>query len=279
MQGRDSSADNYLLGHDSRAIQRLRLLGRMYEPFTRRVFVEAGITTGMRVLDIGCGPGDVSLIAADLVGETGHVLGVDASSDVAQVAEARAQAAGLAQISFLTGDLRNLALNEQFDALVGRFILMHLPEPEAVLRQLLQYVRPGGVVVFQEYDLAHHEGSSYPTSPLWEQARRLSTVPWQQSGGNVHAGMQLASTFQAAGLTAPRMRYEALIGADAEWLGFELLAEDVRMLLPLILKLGLATQEEIGVDTLANRLRKEVVERGGAARLPDFVSAWAHTNA
>ena len=66
-----SSADNYVLGHTPFAIQRLLRLGQICHPFTRSMLVEAGLTTGMRVLDIGCGPGDVSLIAAELVGETG----------------------------------------------------------------------------------------------------------------------------------------------------------------------------------------------------------------
>lgn len=277
MQERNGAADNYMLGHTPRAIQRLLLLGQICQPFTRRVFAEAGITTGMNVLDVGCGPGDVSLIAADLVGESGSVLGIDASTDMLQVAQARAQAAGLAHVSFMAADLRTLALDQRFDALVGRFILMHLPEPEAVLRQLVRSVRPGGIVVFQEYELSSLKASSYPSSPLWEQAQHLSTTTFQRAGGNLHAGMQLPAMFRAAGLPAPHMSYEAAIGADADWPGFELRAEDVRTFLPLIQQFGLATEEEIGIDTLADRLREEIVGQGGAAHLPVVVSAWART--
>ncbi|HLY32781.1 MAG TPA: class I SAM-dependent methyltransferase [Ktedonobacterales bacterium] len=274
MEEQTSSADNYLLGHTPQAIQRLLLLGQIYHPFTRRMFAEAGVTTGMKILDVGCGPGDVSLIAADLVGETGSVLGIDASADMLQVAQTRVQAAGLKHISFLQADLRTLALDQQFDALVGRFILMHLPEPEAVLRQLVHSVRPGGIVAFQEYDLSSHADASYPPSPLWEQALRLSTVPFERAGGNLRAGMQLPAMFRAAGLPTPHMSYEASIGADRDWAGFEMRAEDVRMFLPLIEQFGLATEEEIGIDTLADRLREETVGRGGVARLPIVVSAW-----
>jgi tRNA A58 N-methylase Trm61 len=105
-----SSADNYVLGHTPWAIQRLLRLGQIYAPFTRRMFAKAGISTGMQVLDIGCGPGEVSLIVADIVGETGSVLGVDASADMLEVARTRAQAAGLTQVSFLAADLRNKRL-------------------------------------------------------------------------------------------------------------------------------------------------------------------------
>lgn len=274
MQERGPSADNYVLGHTPQAIQRLLKLGQIYQPFTRRVFIEAGITTGMKVLDVGCGPGDVSLIAADLVGATGRVLGIDASADMLQAAQSRAQTAGHGHVSVMAADLRTLMLDQHFDALVGRFILMHLPDAEAVLRQLVQCVRPGGVVAFQEYDLSSHADAYYPPSPLWEQTWRLSTLAFQRAGGNLHAGMQLPSMFRAAGLPAPHMRYEASIGADRDWPGFEMRALDVRTFLPLILQFGLATEEEIGIDTLAERLREETVSHGGAARLPVLVSAW-----
>lgn len=277
MQEQTSSADNYLLGNTSFAIQRLLRLGKVYHPFTRSMLIEAGLSTGMHVLDIGCGPGDVSLVAAELVGETGRVLGIDASADPLQVAQSRMHAAGLAHVSFMTADLRTLTLDQQFDAVIGRFILMHLPEPAAVLRRLLPCVRPGGVVAFQEYDLSSHQDAFYPPSPLWEQSWRWSTLAFERAGGNLHAGMQLPAMFQTAGLPSPRMRYEASIGAAPDWPGFDMRADDVRTFLPLIRQFGLATEQEIDIDTLADRLREETVSHGGAARLPIVVSAWART--
>jgi SAM-dependent methyltransferase len=274
---RDGAADNYVLGHTPWAIQRLLRLGQIYQPFTRRVLLEAGVITGMSVLDVGCGPGEVSLLAAELVGPSGGVLGIDASADMLAVARTRAQSAGLGHVSFQAADLRSLTLDQQFDVLVGRFILMHLPQPETVLRQLLHSVRPGGIVVFQEYDLSSFADAFYPSSSLWEQTWRLSTLTFQRAGGNLHAGMQLPSIFRAAGLPTPHMSYEASIGADPDWPGFEMRAADVRQFLPLILQFGLATEEEIAIETLADRLREETVSHAGAARLPILVSAWTHT--
>jgi SAM-dependent methyltransferase len=241
------------------------------------MLMEAGLTTGMRVLDIGCGPGAVSQIAAELVGETGWVLGIDASSDMLEVAQSRMQAARLTHVSFLAADLRTLTLDQSFDALIGRFILMHLPEPADVLRHLLSSVYPGGMVAFQEYELSSYQDAFYPPSSLWEQTYRLTTLPFQQAGGNIHAGMQLPTMFEAAGLPAPRMHYEAAIGADRDWPGFAMRADDVRTFLPLSVQLGLATEEEIDIDTLADRLREETVGHSGAARLPVVVSAWTRT--
>jgi hypothetical protein len=177
----------------------------------------------------------------------------------------------------MAADLRTLTLDQQFDALVGRFILMHLPEPELVLRQLSHSVRSGGVVAFQEYHLASHEDACYPPSSLWEFTWRLTTLTFQRAGGNIYAGMQLPSMFHAAGLPVPHLSYEASIGADGDWPGFAMRAADVRMFLPLIQQFGLATEEEIGIDTLADRLREATLRSGGAARLPVVVSAWVRT--
>ena len=274
MPDHSSSADNYLLGHTPFAIQRLLRLGQIYHSFTRSMLIEAGLTTGMRVLDIGCGPGAVSQIAAELVGETGWVLGIDASSNMLEVAQSRMQAAGLTHVSFLAADLRTLTLDQSFDALIGRFILMHLSDPEDVLRHLLPCVCPGGLVAFQEYELSSHQDAFYPPSSLWEQTYRLTTLPFEQAGGNLHAGMQLPVMFAAAGLPAPHMRYEASIGADRDWPGFAMRADDVRTFLPLSVQLGLASEEEIDIDTLAERLCEETVGHSGSARLPVLISAW-----
>ncbi len=271
-------AENYLLGQTPAAFRRLITMGQLFNPSTRQVLTEAGISPGMRVLDVGCGPGNVSMLAAELVGKTGSVLGLDASEDVLQIAQARAQAAGLTQVSFMAGDLLNLTLDQEFDAVIGRFILMHLPGPAAVLRRLIERLHPGGVVAFQEMDLSNHGDASYPRSPLWEQAGYWSTQPFQQAGGDLNAALKLYGMFLEAGLPAPKLRYEAALGSEPDWAGFEWRAETVRVFLPLILKFGIATEEEIGIETLAERLREETVSQHGIARLPVVISAWTRRN-
>ena len=67
----------YALGHSEKELQRLSRQGQVFGPFTRQLFEQAGISQGMRVLDVGCGSGDVAFLAADLVGLSGEVVGVD----------------------------------------------------------------------------------------------------------------------------------------------------------------------------------------------------------
>src|SRR5215831_7157277 len=88
--GISNTTVDYALGHSSRELDRLSFQGTVFAPFTRQLFTEAGIKPGMRVLDVGSGGGDVSFLAAELVGKSGHVLGVDRSETAVERARSRA---------------------------------------------------------------------------------------------------------------------------------------------------------------------------------------------
>jgi tRNA A58 N-methylase Trm61 len=75
------NANDYVLGHSARELERLRRQAQLVNPITRQYLIEAGIAPGMRVLDIGSGAGDVAFLAAELVGLSGQVVGVDRSPD------------------------------------------------------------------------------------------------------------------------------------------------------------------------------------------------------
>jgi SAM-dependent methyltransferase len=270
-----SSGPTYAFGQNSVAIQRLVTQSELLNPFTQRLLEEAGLGLGMTVLDVGCGPGDVSLIAARLVGEAGRVIGVDTNAAALQVAHARAQTAAVQQVTFIAGDIQNVGLEHEFDAIVGRLILQHVSDPADLLGLLAQRLRPGGLIAFQEYDLTGN--STVPPCPLWEQAGDWSREAMQRAGLELRMGMKLYSTFIAAGLPAPRLRYEAAVGAGPAWTGIDHLANTVRVLLPLIVRLGVATAEEVAIDTLADRLREELVSHSSVARLSGIVAAWTRT--
>lgn len=271
---KESTATMYTLGHAPKEIQRLMTQGQLLSPFTQQVLVDAGITKGMKVLDIGCGPGDVSLIAAELVGETGSVLGVDMNTSVLHVAQERAQAAGLKHVSFLARNVSEYMPDQEYDAIVGRLILLYVPDHIAVLRRLLGHLRPGGVVAFQEYDLSPRLELFYPPSPLTEYLWSLVTQSFQRTGAELQMGLKLSGALQEAGLPKPHLRCEIAMGSGPEWAGYEVLADVVRAVLPVIVKFGLAAAEEIEIETLADRLREENSSQQGVALMPPLISAW-----
>ena len=88
----------------------------------------------MKVPEVGSGAGDVSLLAAERVSPSSRVIGVDNNPAILQTARVRAQAARLAQVSFIESNLTDLVLEDTFDAVVGRYILQHLRDPFLALR-------------------------------------------------------------------------------------------------------------------------------------------------
>jgi len=138
----------YVLGHSAEELNRLIDQARLFGELTEDVFVRAGIGPGMRVLDVGCGAGDVSFLLARMVGPSGEVVGVDRSEEAVAMATARAQAMGLSQVSFSQGELEDISLDQPVDAAVGRFVLMYSPDPSVSLRRIAANVRTGGIVAF-----------------------------------------------------------------------------------------------------------------------------------
>ena len=128
----DRAPNDYALGHNHEELQRLIGQSRFLGELTEEVLRAAGIGPGMRVLDVGCGAGDVSFLAATLVGAGGSVVGVDRSAEAIALAKRRAADVGLANVSFVTQDLQDLATEARFDAIIGRLVLMYFPEPAAL---------------------------------------------------------------------------------------------------------------------------------------------------
>ncbi|MFL6189829.1 MAG: class I SAM-dependent methyltransferase [Actinomycetes bacterium] len=153
------------------------------------------------------GTGDVSFLAARLVGPTGTVLGVDRSAEAVAVAERRARDAGLGDVAFAVQEVAELTVTAQVDALVGRLVLMYLDDPAAVLRRLLEAVRPGGAVAFQEMDMG--AVACEPDCPLVTASGDRIRQTFALAGLDDRTGLKLARIYRDAGLPAP----ETLQGA------------------------------------------------------------------
>jgi ubiquinone/menaquinone biosynthesis C-methylase UbiE len=267
-----SNASTYLLGHEDVEVRRLMLQARLYDPYTEQALRLAGLRPGMRVLDVGCGPGDVSFVAARLVGPQGSVIGIDAA-DIVELARARAAEHGFTSVRFEQTTVGDLKLDEPVDAVIGRLILMHLPDPVATLRQLAGLIRPGGVIAFSEFDMTG--ARSVPDLPLWLAARDAIIETFTAMGLDPTFAATLPTLFQRAGLGAPQMALGAPVGgADhTELIGF--VVEALRSLLPARNKLGLPTDEFADPDALLVRLRDDAIAAGAVVTSPALITAWS----
>lgn len=267
----------YLLGHDARELRRLDLQGRLYRDVTVRALRDGGLREGMRVLDLGCGSGDVSFTAAGIVGASGHVVGVDRSPEGVAFARERAAALGVDNVRFEVGAIEELEHAEPFDALVGRFVLMHQADPAAALRAAARWIRPGGAVVMVETYIAllRHGLHSEPFSPLYDQVVRWKTEVVGGAGVDLVAGARLRRTLLDAGLVEPVARLEAPLEGGPDSPYYEYLAESMHSMLAEAERLGIEGFTTEDAERLAGRLREEVVEAGGVLVVWPVVVAWA----
>jgi len=272
--GVTASAAEYLLGHSAAELERLGTQARVIDPITRRYFSDAGLAPGMRVLDVGSGVGDVAFLAAELVGPSGAVIGVDRAAPALAIARVRAAERQLANVSFREGDPTTINFDAPFDAVIGRYVLMFQQDPAATLAKLLPKAKPGALFIFHEPHWI--STTSFPPAPTYDRCYRWITRAVELSGPDVHMGLRLHATFVAAGLPAPTMRTETLVGGGANAADtVHLLADLTRTLLPDIERTGVATAAEVGVDTLAERMLREAVAGNSVLLSRLEVGAWS----
>lgn len=267
------NSTHHVMGHSRRELERLSAQARLFDPLTRRLLTDAGLRPGMRVLDAGAGHGDLSLLAARLVSPGGQVVAVDRSEAAVQSLQQRAEALGLTHLQARQGELSTLGAEAPFDAIIGRLVLMYLPDIPGTLRHLATLLKRGGLLAFQEFDFSGVR--SLPEAPTFTRAIGWMTRALEQSGAHLRIGLELRRHFLAAGLPVPTLRLEASLGGGADYLGYSLVAEVLHSLLPVMQKLGVARPEEVEVATLARRLSEEVDSLGGVVVLPSLVGAWA----
>jgi SAM-dependent methyltransferase len=229
----------------------------------------------MHVLDVGCGMGDVSFLAAELVGPAGTVLGIDHDPVMVDKASQRSRDLDCSsRIRFQQAEAGEFQPEQQFDAVVGRYVLHHLADPTSVLHHVATLVRPGGLLVFHEFDFANPV-SMYPeTPPLWRQTIDLLAALYRRLGLHADFGLRFTRTFLDAGLPWPTIQAEVPVGGEPGSYLYTWLAETVRTLSPALKQVGLVNENELDVDTLAARLEAESVSRGCQLAGPIQFGAW-----
>lgn len=268
-----ASGSSYLLGHDDVEVRRLLLQGRLYNEYTEHALRLAGLRPGMRVLDVGCGPGDVSFIAARLVGPTGTVLGVDAAPEMIALARDRAAEQDLPAVQFTQAAIDDIALNEPVDAVVGRLILMHVPDPAATVRHLSARVRPGGTIAFSENDITG--ARSTPDMPLFRRVVEGVVRAFEAMGLSARFGSTLHTVFSDAGLGSPRLTLGAPIGTAADTDILSYTTEVWRLASPIAQQAGFSIDGVTDVDNLVSLFREEALAADAVIMMPPLITAWA----
>jgi ubiquinone/menaquinone biosynthesis C-methylase UbiE len=154
---------------------------------------------GMRCLDVGCGPGAVSAMLAEAVGPEGSVEGLDMQEEQVERARALARKRGLENVTFRVGNATELPWDEgEFDLVYAKFLVMHLPDPEAGLGEMRRVLASGGTLFSYEFDAG---GAVYwPKGTPTESAWNLAMGTLAEGGSDTECGRKLYSYFCRLGL-------------------------------------------------------------------------------
>jgi SAM-dependent methyltransferase len=153
------------------------------------------------------------------LGLQGQTVRVERDERSLAVARARAKLAGYDNVCFVQSDINAVSLSKSFDAVVGRFILQFVPNPAGVLRSVVQLLKPGGVVAFQEPSFAAFLHVC-PQLRLWSAAVTPICASGRRAGVNVEMGFALHNVFQEAGLPAPKMYMDTPFGGNPDFTGW-----------------------------------------------------------
>jgi ubiquinone/menaquinone biosynthesis C-methylase UbiE len=241
-----------------------------WEAATSQVLTDVGLQPGMRCLDVGSGIGTVLRLMADRVGPAGQVVGLDSNSRAGQFSLLDLHRQGYQQVSFLRGDVNRTGEIPpgSFDIVFGRFLLFHMIDPAATLRRMYEWVKPGGCLVVQDYDLAPLD--IHPHQPLFAEFRRICFAVMAQTDRDIRLGLKLRTLVAAGtGAAADGGRVHARQTTLAE--AAELVAAVYRTLLPLALELGVTNDRD---GTLAERILDLPGKRSHAVLWPLLHSAW-----
>ncbi len=177
---------------------RLNILSEALYPYTRSLLQAQGISKGQSFLDLGCGGGNIALLAAELVGNKGAVTAVDFDDTIVALAQQDADASGTKNISFEVLSAYDISYSNRFDTAYARFLLSHLKDPLLALQKMVQSTKPGGNVIVEDVHFSGH--FCYPENMAFNKYVRYYTIAAALNGHNAEIGPSLSSLFHQAGL-------------------------------------------------------------------------------
>lgn len=265
-----SSSTVYILTTGAHDVERLRLLNQVYGPASHGVLQRAGLAEGVRILEVGCGSGNMTCWMARQVGPRGSVVGID--KNVPQIEQARRQAAEqkLTNVTFQEGDAYAPGFPaESFDMAYCRLVLIHLRRPLEALQALRKLVRPGGRVVCEELDVG--QWLCNPPKTCIQRFYELNLKLGDRLGEDFRLGSALPRLFREAGFANPEVTAHFPLVLRGE--NKRLLKMTFDEFAPAVIKEGLATSEEVA--QISDDMVKVAADETTLMACPLVVQVWA----
>jgi ubiquinone/menaquinone biosynthesis C-methylase UbiE len=271
MNKKTTRSAGYILGHDAAERQRLEMQAARLEPATRQALEAVGVASGWNCLDVACGTGAVMRMLGPIVGSSGSVHGIDLDDANGSGAVASLNAAGPAVFSFQKLDVTSEGdpQGAPFDLVFTRLLICHMVDPAGVVARLWRWVKPGGVLLIQDYDMGIMH--AMPESIAHAQAFDLIRNSFTASGKDARAGASMPHYFLKAGAGFPD---GTLISGFISPMSAAMpaIVAVLTSLTPALEKLGLATPARVA--EVIEGVRKAAENNEASSRGPDLIASW-----
>jgi len=260
----------YMLATGEKAVSRLDLLERIFGPSTRHLLFSAGLSSGMRVAEIGCGIGLTARWVSTQVSPGGSVAGVDSSSEQMQIGERSAAEAGTANLSFREGNAYKTGLpRDCFDLVYSRFLLCHVTDPPKALAEMSSLLKRGGILVCEDHD----DGGIFtePATHAYKRLVEISDAVNRSHGLDSYIGLKLPQLFREVGFSQPEVKVNQIALVRGEEKRFWELT--LREAAPAILAAHASTSEEL--DAICGEMRKIAQDESIFLMLARVTQVWA----
>lgn len=238
----DDRTYEYLLGDGAHEVDRLRFQHSVWGPVTHHFFHRLHIQPGWRCLDVGAGPGLVSMDLREHVGERGEVTALEPSEYFRAWFQRHVVERGWNNVQIRPGTTYDVDLSESyFDLVFVRWVIGFVPSPEPFLAPLIKALKPGGLIAVQDYI---HEGCAlFPNGGPWDRFPELMRQWWRSGGGDPYVGAALPTVFRQMNLEVVDYTPTALTGSGdsrvMEWMGRFIHAQ-----LPVMVERNLTSEQE-----------------------------------
>ena len=242
----------YALGSSGGESARLQRQAEELAPDSAVLLDRVGLQPGDSAIDLGCGPRGVIDLLAERVAPGGRVVGLDADPVHVAMASEFVASRGLSDVEVVRGDARHTGLESgSFDLVHARTLLITVPQPAQVLREMVRLARPGGWVAGLEPDT--EAAICYPPHPAFDRLREIFTIAFSRNGADPHFGRRMAELYRQAGLQDVTVEVRAGV-YPAGHSRRTIRADLVRSMRPQIIEMGLADHQELDeLDTAARK--------------------------
>lgn len=205
------SPAEYLLGVNQVELERLRFQHHVWGPVTQALFDRLKVARGWKCLDVGAGPGFVSMDLRQRVGESGEVTALEPSPFYLEWLRSEAQRHRWANLKLVPGTAEDAQLPVQYyDLIFVRWVIAFVADPERFLVQLLKSLRPGGVIAIQDY---YYEGLSlFPRGGAFDNMPQAVKAYYRSVGGDPYVTGLLPGLFRKHGLETVEFAPHSLAG-------------------------------------------------------------------